>query len=130
MRLPPARGALSAWLNETLRHSPSSIPAAVPAPPVPDGRLRAWEDEDFQLALWCCYELHYRGFEDVDEEWEWNPVLLAFRGSLERRWLTSLRGLAGAHAAVPAAAVPGALRELTRRGGGPDLAGYLARKAS
>jgi Iron-containing redox enzyme len=130
MRLPPARGVLSAWLNETLRHSPSSIPAAVPAPPVPDGRLRAWDDEDFQLALWCCYELHYRGFEDVDEDWEWHPAVLAWRGLLERQWLTALRGLAGEHPTVAAPAVPAALRELTSRGGGPDLAGYLARTAS
>src|ERR1700723_3794996 len=127
VRLPPARGVLSAWLNETLRRSPSSIPAAVPAQPGSDGRLRAWEDEDFQLALWCCYELHYRGFEDVDEDWEWHPAVLALRGALERQWLTALRGLAGEHATVPAPVVPAALRELASREGGPDLAGYLAR---
>src|ERR1700721_2756471 len=95
MRLPPARGVLSAWLNETLRHSPSSIPAAAPAPLAPDGRLRAWEDEDFQLALWCCYELHYRGFEDVDEDWEWHPAVLALRGALEGQWLPARHGLGG-----------------------------------
>src|ERR1700727_3753766 len=105
MRLPPARGVLSAWLNETLRHSPPSIPAAVPAPPVPDVRLRAWEDEDFQLALWCCYELHYRGFEDVDEDWEWHPAVLGLRGPLERQWLAGLRGLGGGDATDPASAV-------------------------
>jgi len=130
MRLPPARGVLSAWLNETLRRPPSSIPAAAPPPPTPDGRPRAWEDEDFQLALWCCYELHYRGFEDVDEDWEWHPAVLGWRGVLERQWLTALRGLAGEHPTVAAPAVPAALRELTSRGGGPDLAGYLARTAS
>src|SRR3984885_10850841 len=130
MRLPPARGVLSAWLPKKLRPSPSSLPPARPAPPVPAGRLRAWEDEDFQLALWCCYELHYRGFEDVDEDWEWHPAVLALRGPLEREWLTALRGLAGEHATVPAPVVPAAPRELTSREGGPDLAGYLARTAS
>jgi Iron-containing redox enzyme len=130
VRLPPARGVLSAWLNETLRRSPSSVLAAGPAPPVPDGRLRAWEDEDFQLALWCCYELHYRGFEDVDVDWEWHPAVLALRGPLERQWLAALRGLAGDHPTVPAATVPAALRELASRGEGPDLAGYLAHTAS
>jgi Iron-containing redox enzyme len=129
MRMPPARGPLSAWLAATLRRSPAATPAAVTAPPVPDGSQAAWADEDLQLALWSCYELHYRGFEDVDEDWEWHPAVLALRGSLEQRWLTSLRELAGAHEARPAQAVPGALWELTRRGGGPDLAGYLARKA-
>jgi hypothetical protein len=102
MRMPPARGALSSWLAATLRRSPSAIPAAVSAPPVPGGNSAAWEDEDLQLALWCCYELHYRGFEDVDEDWEWHPAVLAFRGSLERQWLTSLHDLAGEHEAVPA----------------------------
>lgn len=121
---------LSAWLNDTLRRSPSSVPAAVPPPPVPDGRPRAWEDEDFQLALWCCYELHYRGFEDVDEDWEWHPAVLGLRAPLERQWLAALRGLAGEHTTVPASAVPAALRELTSRGEGPDLAGHLARTAS
>lgn len=129
MRMPPPRGALSAWLADTLRRSPSAMSAGATAPPVPGGRPAAWADEDLQLALWCCYELHYRGFEDAGEDWEWHPAVLAFRGSLERRWLTSLRDLTGEHAGVPASAVPGALRELTRRGGGPDLAGYLAREA-
>jgi hypothetical protein len=97
---------------------------------VPDGGVRAWEDEDFQLALWCCYELHYRGFEDVDADWEWHPAVLAFRGPLERRWLAALRGLAGDLPTVPAATVPAALRELAGAGEGPDLAGYLARTAT
>jgi hypothetical protein len=128
--MPPARGTLSAWLAATLRRSPSTTPTALATPPVPDGTRQAWEDEDLQLALWCCYELHYRGFDDVDDDWEWHPAVLAFRAALERRWLSALRALAGEHEAASAGAVPGALRELTGRGGGPDLAGYLARKAS
>ena len=113
MKMPPARGTLSAWLATTLHRSPSATPAAVATPPVLGARLRAWADEDLQLALWCCYELHYRGFDDVDDDWEWHPAVLAFRGSLERQWLASLRGLAGEPEAVAANAVPGALRELT-----------------
>src|SRR3984885_2655026 len=93
MRMPPARGTLSAWLAATLRRSPSTTPAA--APPVRGERPAAWEDEDLQLALWCCYELHYRGFEDVDEDWEWHPAVLGLRGPLERQWLPGPRGLGG-----------------------------------
>jgi hypothetical protein len=40
-------------------------------------------DDDLQLALYVLYELHYRGFEGVDERWEWEPSLLAVRSVLE-----------------------------------------------
>lgn len=131
MMLPPARGPLSAWLTATLQGDPAALHtdgvplresgSVTPGP--------AWEDDDLQLALWCCYELHYRGFDDVNEEWEWQPAIVNFRGSLEREWLTELRGMAGGIADSPAAAVPRALAELASRPGGPDLRGYLAREA-
>ena len=35
---------------------------------------------DLQMALYMCYELHYRGFAGVDPTWEWNPGLLHLRG--------------------------------------------------
>jgi hypothetical protein len=66
----------------------------------------------------------------VDGGWEWHPAITGFRGSIEQRWLAALQELAGGGGAMPAGDVPGALRALTGRGGGPDLAGYLARKAS
>ena len=34
-------------------------------------------DEDLQLALYVAYELHYRGFEGVPPEMEWDPSVLA-----------------------------------------------------
>jgi Iron-containing redox enzyme len=89
----------------------------------------AWEHSDLQLALWCCYELHYRGFDDVDEAWEWHPAIVGFRRSLERQWVAGLRSLAGEPASIPATRVPGALMELAARPGGPDLSGYLAQTA-
>jgi hypothetical protein len=89
----------------------------------------AWHDEDLQLALWCCYELHYRGFDDVREEWEWHPAILRFRGQLERRWIAALRELVGTPA-DRVADVPAALAELIGRHDGPDLSGYLAREAT
>jgi hypothetical protein len=53
-------------------------------------------DEDLHLALYCCYELHYRGFEGVDERWEWDPVLLALRARMEAVFETALvEALAG-----------------------------------
>jgi len=47
-------------------------------------------DDDLQLALYLCFELHYRGFEDVDPAWEWEPELLAIRAALERAFLSAL----------------------------------------
>jgi hypothetical protein len=130
MKLPPARGRLSAWLVTTLTGADPAVRYHGPVPPlpalVPDGP--AWHDDDLQLALWCGYELHYRGFDDVDERWEWNPAVIGFRATLEERWLASLRGYAG-HGAVPSAAVADRLTGLARRTGGPDLSAYLAREA-
>jgi hypothetical protein len=46
---------------------------------------------DLQLALYMCYELHYRGFAGVDPSWEWNPGLLHLRAQLERAFLAGVR---------------------------------------
>ncbi|MCX4750059.1 iron-containing redox enzyme family protein [Kitasatospora sp. NBC_01287] len=51
---------------------------------------------DHQLALYLCYELHYRSFAGVDAGWEWHPGLLALRGRLERSFLDALRAETGA----------------------------------
>lgn len=45
---------------------------------------------DLQLALYVCYELHYRGFDGVDGGWEWNPGLLYLRGRLEELFLNDI----------------------------------------
>lgn len=45
---------------------------------------------DLHLALYVCYELHYRGFAGVDSRWEWNPVLLAVRTQLEDVFLEAV----------------------------------------
>ncbi len=39
---------------------------------------------DLHLALTVCYELHYQGFDGVDDSFEWDPDLLRFRRMLER----------------------------------------------
>jgi hypothetical protein len=51
---------------------------------------------DLHLALYICYELHYRGFAGVDPTWEWNPGLLHLRGQLERTFLAGVRRDVGA----------------------------------
>ncbi len=46
---------------------------------------------DLQLALYVCYELHYRGFAGVDPGWEWNAGLIYLRGRLEELFLDDVR---------------------------------------
>lgn len=53
--------------------------------------------DDLQLALYVCYELHYRGFAGVDSSREWDPDLLRVRAALERRFLDALRRDAARH---------------------------------
>ena len=88
--LPGARGPLSRAVIElaTSQAPPSTAPAPAGVPD--DG----W-DEDHQLALYLCYELHYRGFAGVDAAWEWDPGLLGLRGQLEQAFLRSLRAELG-----------------------------------
>lgn len=52
---------------------------------------RAGEPNDLHLALYACYELHYRGFAGVDPRWEWAPDLIALRNRLEQHFLDDLR---------------------------------------
>jgi hypothetical protein len=97
VRIPPPRGELSAWLAGALQTG-----RGAGEPPAVRSDGPPWLDDDLQLALWCGYELHYRGFDGVPAELEWSPELLGFRAGLERQWLAGLRELAG-EAAAPEA---------------------------
>jgi hypothetical protein len=71
------------------------------------GRGPAVEDDpatgdDLHLALYVCYELHYRGFEGVDDAWEWEPSLLDLRRRLESAFEAALGVGAPPAVAVPA----------------------------
>lgn len=81
--LPTPRGPLSNALVNYLRGG-----STLPCRPVRTGD--AIGDEDLQLALYCCYELHYRGFESVAAELEWDPEVLRFRNGLERAFTRGL----------------------------------------
>lgn len=80
MKLPTPRGDTSARLAATLLRAPSEV--------LGDDSQGAdeWEpvdDADAALSLWTLHELHYRGFESVDDRWEWHPDLLRLRMRLE-----------------------------------------------
>lgn len=86
--LPAAHGPLSTAVRRIL---------TTPASREPSGRFGASVRDsdpyglDLQLALYMCYELHYRGFASVDPSWEWNPSLLGLRAELERVFLAGVR---------------------------------------
>ena len=94
MRLPDPRGPLSEALFDDLHGSSLSAHTLELA-----GRAAAADDvltdDDVQLSLAVCYELHYRGFDGVSEDWEWSPALIGLRSGLEQRHLAALRELVG-----------------------------------
>jgi hypothetical protein len=114
--------------------TPPIPPPPTPAVSLPAGGLPApadpLADEDLQLALYLCYELHYRGLPGVDERWEWAPALLAFRQGLELCFEAALQR------AVPPATEPAgatdidlALRAIAEQDG-PSLSSYIKVSAS
>jgi hypothetical protein len=64
--------------------------------------------EDFQLALYVLYELHYRGFREVADTLEWDPALIGLRAALEADFEARLRE------EIPPADPPQDPRELAR----------------
>jgi hypothetical protein len=117
--LPSPRGPVSELLLDVLPRPMAPI-AEAPAP---------GDDEDLQLALYLCYELHYRGLPGVDERWEWDPSLLAVRGELERRFEGALRR------DVPVPGADGAEMDLALRAveaadAAPSLSRHLEREGT
>ena len=84
--LPEPRGPLSAAVVAALREEPPSAEL-----PLMSARAADPLGEDLQLALHVCYELHYRGFASVAQEWEWEPELLRLRAVMERSFENALR---------------------------------------
>jgi hypothetical protein len=118
MQLPPPRGPLSGWVIEHLRGG------AEPAPQL----VEPWSEDDFHLALWCCYEMHYRGFDEAAPDAEWDPRILAFRAGLEKPWTTWLETNCRRRASGEPPSSQ--LRLLIDADDGPSLAAYLQRHAN
>ncbi len=116
--LPSARGEVSEAVIGALGRKPGGGGLLVAG-----GAARGADPhgDDLQLALYLCYELHYRGFEGVDDAWEWDPGLLRLRGDLEQRFLAALRSDAGGGTDVASA-----LREvLVEPSGGESVSHFL-----
>lgn len=121
MHLPVARGPVSAALIDVLRGHASKLPTFA----------RFGGAEDLHLTLFVCYELAYRGWDGVDDRWEWDPGMLRLRAAAEKRFAADLRELAGAPpTGVDPASVPERLAAIVAEDDGPGLSGYLRGRAN
>jgi Iron-containing redox enzyme len=120
--MPDPRGAVSELLLAELQrdvHAVADIEPPAPADPL--------SDEDLHLALYLCYELHYRGLPSVDDRWEWEPSLLALRRSLEDLFEAGLREAVEAPDARAPEAMDVVLRELVDADEAPSVSSHLER---
>ncbi|MFL5818835.1 MAG: iron-containing redox enzyme family protein [Conexibacter sp.] len=126
LSLPPARGPLSSALLQGVRREPGTAVAwpttVMSADPV--------GDEDLQLALYLCYELHYGGIVGVDPAWEWDPGLLTFRAALERPFEAALRAGVPAAEESELAEVGSALQRIVAADDGPPLSRHVETQGS
>lgn len=130
MLLPSGRGPLSDAVTDALSRDPG------PVPDLTELANGSWPtpiaDEDFQLALFVLYALHYRTIHGVDDGWEWEPNLIGVRRILEERFESALRELVPSDppAVTTAQDVSEVLFELTRNAPGPSVSRHIARRAS
>jgi hypothetical protein len=116
--LPPPRGPLSNWLFERLTRSPrASRHEPGPRPESPD--------DDLQLALYACYELHYRGLPGVDDGWEWEPSLLEWRRSLEDVFERDVVEAVGMRGTADPDKISDRLADLAADESGPSVSRHL-----
>jgi Iron-containing redox enzyme len=113
--IPAARGALSEAVLRGLRGSARDRCASKTV--VED------DHEDAQLSLWLLYELHYRGFDGVDDALEWDPDLLRLRRRLETDLEQRLRARFPGHRYE--GAVADALFDYVDAHDGPAIAPYV-----
>jgi hypothetical protein len=130
LALPSARGPLSERLLARLTAGPPADPGDLRGP-VPRAVADPLADDDLHLALYLCYELHYRGLPGVDERWEWEPALLSWRGALERAFEGALRAAVRAPAPPPdASEMDLALRAVAEDDDAPPLSRILERQGT
>jgi hypothetical protein len=86
--------------------------------------------EDFQLSLYVLYELHYRGFREVDDRWEWHPDLISLRCDLEADFEATLRErLPAGDAPADPAKLGASIVQLIEADDAPQLSAYMDRHA-
>jgi Iron-containing redox enzyme len=122
--LPTGRGPLSEWLLDVVGLEPDN---ALPPVPTVDMAVDPLGDDDLHLALHAIYELSYRGFAGVDDAWDRDPRIDAFRRGLERRFEERLREVAAERRLLAGAETVGHVLE---RFVGPSLSGHMAERGT
>ncbi|MEA2827569.1 MAG: hypothetical protein QOG43_2008 [Actinomycetota bacterium] len=84
------------------------------------------QGDDFHLALYICYELHYRGFGGVDPAWEWEPSLLGLRRTFESAFERVLRAESPTTVSLDVEVDLAALAS----GDGPSLSAYMLERGT
>jgi hypothetical protein len=121
---PPPRGPLSELVLAAVGGAPRTLPRIEFASPDP------LTDEDLQLALYCCYELHYRSFAGVDPGWEWEPSLIALRREMEAEFLEALGSRVPPREGERPEGVGRMLFELSEADDSPSHSEYLQRRGT
>jgi hypothetical protein len=130
MHLPEPRGPSSEALCRDLATRTALSSSTIErAGSVAAGGPCALTDEDLQVSLAVLYELHYRGFDEVSDDWEWDPALLRLRSGLERRHLGALRDLVGPPA-VTDEPIDRQLTSLIAADDGPSLSSFMAKQGT
>lgn len=134
MKIPQHRGPVSSLLLQILGQNDLSTDLTelneVATQALSDSDILY--DEDLQLCLFALYELHYGGFEQVSDQWEWHPGLLAFRARLETAFEARLRDAVGELPAIADTAdqVAAQLFELAGSSTGPSVSEFVLRHAT
>lgn len=123
--LPNPRGPVSEALFHYLRGDRRTLADLADLTTVRD----VLDDDDLQLALYCCYELHYRGF-DLDRDLEWDERVLRLRRQMEDAFEAALRSVTPPP--VPAIGTPGQELQAIIDGGGdgPSPSAFMEQHGS
>jgi pyrroloquinoline quinone (PQQ) biosynthesis protein C len=130
MRLPRPRGPLAERVLGVLHGEQD--PGGLRDLPLPPASSSVLDDADFQLTLWVLYELHYRGFDEIDDH-EWDPDVIAARGQLEVRFEAELRRRTADEVRRVLEVDEDLMHRIQRLVStieGPNVAGFLQREAT
>ncbi|HUP72018.1 MAG TPA: iron-containing redox enzyme family protein [Acidimicrobiales bacterium] len=120
--LPRPRGPISSAVIDMLAKPTHPAPAAGWLDGV--DLTESLEGDDFHLALYVLYELHYRSFRTIDDRLEWDPRVLRVRGELEHHFEQALRTTA--QGPYHHDDIVGSVRDIVDNSGGPSLSTYMA----